>query len=400
MKAHIVKRQGSKGPHYAVVVELGRDAEGRRLQKWHQAGTTKKQADAKLDSLLRQLGDHTYAPPSDLTVEDYLDDYLAALRMRFGQSGRNGLSPATWQGYRRIVDFHLKPELGSLKLTELRAHHVEKYETRMLEDGWAHWGSMGKGERKRGLSPTTVLQHHRVLHKALGDAVHKGIIIANPCDAVRAPGAADRHLRVLDAEEAVGLIQKAQGTSLHMPVVIALATGARCGEIVALRWREVDTDGGVIRILRAAAEVDGERVETAPKSAAGVRSITIDAATVAALKAHRDASTVRSLKRDDYVCTDADRAAWWSNGLSIAFRAFAKRSGEKGLRFHDLRHSHATILAAAGVHPRVVQERLGHADVAFTLRRYTGYWPNMQADAAEKIGALLGAAIAPQVAAN
>lgn len=399
MKAHIVKRQGSKGPHYAVVVELGRDAEGKRGQKWHQAGTTKKQADAKLDSLLRQLGDHTYTPPSDLTLSEYLDDYLAGLKSRFGQQGKKGLARGTWEGYRRIVEHHLKPELGSLKLTDLRSHHVEKYESRMLEDGWAHWGSKGKGERKRGLSPTTVLQHHRVLRKALSDAVRKGIIAANPCDAVQAPGAATTHLRTLDATEAGSLLAMASGTPMHMPVLIALTTGMRCGEVCALRWRDVDLDAAVVRVQRAAVEEDGKRVEAAPKSGEA-RSITIDAATVAALKAQKDANTVRSLQRDDYACTVDGRAPWSSNGLSIAFRAFAKRNAVKDFRFHDMRHTHATLLAAAGEHPRVVQERLGHADVAFTLRRYTGFWTNMQAGAAEKIEGLLGEAITAAVATN
>jgi integrase len=163
--------------------------------------------------------------------------------------------------------------------------------------------------------------------------------------------------------------------------------------------RDCDLDGAMVRVLRAATIVDGERTEKQPKSGEG-RSITIDPATVAALRAHLDSRKVRSIQRDEYVVCDDKGKPWASNDLSMAFRAFAKRHKLENLRLHDLRHSHATILAAAGEHPRVVQERLGHADVAFTLRRYTGYWTNMQAGAAEKIGSLLGEAVAPAAADN
>ncbi len=139
--------------------------------------------------------------------------------------------------------------------------------------------------------------------------------------------------------------------------------------------------------------------EKAPKSGEG-RSITIDPATVAALRAHFDSRKVRSIQRDEYVVCDEKGKPWASNDLSMAFRAFAKQHKLEDLRLHDLRHSHATVLAAAGIHPRVVQERLGHADVAFTLKRYTGYWANMQAGATQVIEASLGAAAIPATAHN
>lgn len=383
MKARIYKREGPHGKHYSVIVELGRDADGRRQQKWHSAGTTKAEAEDKLDEVLRQLSDRTYVAPTKLTVGAYLDDYVAGLKRRIGQAGRKGLASGTWDSYRRIVKYHLKPELGSLKLADLTAHHVEKYETKMLESGWAH-GKARSESGTRGLSPTTVAQHHRVLHKALREAVRKGLIRANVCDAVRAPGAAVTHLRTLDAKEAAGLLRTAQGTPLHMPVLLALTTGMRAAEIAALRWSQVDVEHGVLRVSHS-------------KSEAGVRSIALDATTTAALKAARDGRKVRHLKRDDYVVTNESGQPLTSNLISQMWRRFAQSHDLKDLRFHDLRHTHATLLAQAGEHPRVVQERLGHADVAFTTRRYTGSWDNMQAGAAAKIGKLLGPAVGASV---
>lgn len=403
MKAHIVKRPRKNGGRvvgrrYYVVVELGRDpVTNKRTQKWHSAGNTKDEADDTLLDILKELNADTYIPPSNLTVSEYLDDYLRGLRKRFGQEGRRGLALGTWLDYRRVIENHLKPELGSLKLTELKAHHVEKYEARMLEGGWAHWGKKGKGERKRGLSTTSVLKHHRVLSKALGDAIRKGLITSNPCDAVDAPAAAITDLRVLDADECADLLRLSHKTPMEMPVLLALTTGMRAGEICALRERacELDGDEGHIRVLRSATEDEhGARIETLPKYGK-TRSITIDRTTVAALKARRTGRAVRNLRGDDYLVSDETGAPLSSNDLSAAWRSFAKQNGVKRLRFHDLRHSHATMLAAAGEHPRVVQERLGHRDVAFTLRRYTAYWSNMQAGAAEKIERLFGAAIAP-----
>lgn len=403
MKAHIVKQEDKNAAgratnkRYYVVVELGRDSvTGKRIQKWHKVdGKTKDAAEAKLQELLQQVNGGTYAPPTDVTVGDYLDGYMKRLKRRFGQTGRDGLSEATWESYRRIFDHHVKPKLGGMRLTDLKPAHIDKYETDMLENGWAHWGKQGPGKRTRGLSPTTVLQHHRVLKTALKAAVPQ-YIPSNPCDAVRPPGAADKHLRVLDADEASDLIRMAQGSDLEVSILIALTTGMRAGEICALKRRDCDLDGATVRVLRAATAIGGQRREKAPKSGEG-RSIRIGATTVAALRAHFDARKVRSIQRDEYVVCDQHRKPWASNDLSKAFRAFAKRHKLEDLRFHDLRHTHATILAAAGVHPRVVQERLGHADVAFTLRRYTGYWANMQETAAQVTETLLGEAVGSQL---
>lgn len=408
MKAHIVKQESKNASgrvtskRYYVVVELGRDpVTGKRRQKWHKVdGKTKDAAEAKLQELLVQINGGTYAPPSDLTLSEYLDGYMKRLRQRFGQKGRDGLTEGTWESYRRIFDHHVKPELGGMKLADLRPPHIQQYETKMLEQGWAHWGEKGAGKRKRGLSPTTVLQHHRVLRTALKAAVPH-YILSNPCDGVRPPGVAQKHLRVLNAEEAADLIRAAKDGPLHMPVLLALTTGMRAGEICALRRRDCDLDADepVVRVLLATTTVKGERQEKDPKSGVG-RSVRIDAATVAALRAHFDGRKVRRLRGDEYVVCDDKGRPWESGDLSQAFRGFAREHKLDGLRFHDLRHSHATMLAAAGEHPRVVQERLGHADVAFTLRRYTGYWTNMQAGAAARIESLLGEAVKPAAEHN
>jgi integrase len=373
MKGHIYKRAPGK---FWIVLELGKDENNKRKQRFITFYGTKKAAEKELIRHLQIMESGTYAEPSTMTVGAYLDSWLS-------DHARHTTTPRTYERYRTIVRLHLKPALGHFTLAKLHPLAIQELWARQLEDG---------------TSPTTVRKHHFVLHAAMTHAVQMRLLLVNPVGAVTPPKPRHREMKVLDEVGIARLLAAVDETPIRIPVLLALACGMRRGEILGLRWSDVDLDEGRLAVRQTIQEAEGKRIMKGPKTPRSRRVIALPSVVVEALRQHRaEQAQARLLLGSRYanpelVCTQSDGSAWWASNFDRTFRN-AKKRADIDVRFHDLRHTHATQLLIAGVHPKVVSERLGHASIGITLDTYSHVLPSMQEEAAERVDGALRAAL-------
>jgi integrase len=343
-------------------------------------------AERELRRLLRSVDTGEHVDPTRMTVQQWLTTWLAAVK--------GEIAPKSHERYTEIVTNFLVPELGAVAITKLSPVHIQK--------AYAGWAVGGRLDGKRGgLSPRTRRHLHRILKTALSRAVEQQVIARNPADAFkkRLPKVERRQMVILTAEQSAALLRCIEQTRVYWPVLLALATGARRGEILALRWRSIDLDRGVVQIVESLEQTKAGLRFKAPKTDKA-RAVALPAFAVEALARlkRRQAEDLLALgvrqTSDALVCGRADGQPMQPRSLTHEFARLIKR--QKGLprvRFHDLRHSHATQLLQAGVHPKVAQERLGHSTISTTLDLYSHVTDTMQQDAASRLDAVLGGAI-------
>jgi integrase len=378
----------ARGNSVRIRISAGRDpVTGKRVVKSITARTSGPAAeDGKLKiprdlerervRILRDLDTGTLADPGRLTLADLAHSYLAHARTR--------TRPRTAQRYAELLNGHVLPRIGGVRLSKLRPLHVQQALDAMLGVG---------------LAPRTVLHAYRVLSAALRYAVRLQILGVNPAAAVSPPRPERTALTIPDPQAVAAILRAAEGTALHAPLVVAAATGMRRGEVLGLNWSSVDLRSGLVRVVRAAqVGAKGAVQFLEPKSDRSRRTVALPPLAVEALRRHRKDQASRHLLAG---------AAWQALGLvfdrgdggpihpdlfSQGFQRLAKRLGVP-VRLHDLRHAYATALLVAGVHPKVVSEALGHSSVAFTMDIYSHVLPSMQRAAADAIQAALGPAM-------
>jgi integrase len=283
-------------------------------------------------------------------------------------------------GDRELLTIHVEPVVGSVRMTELRPAAVHAVVAKVLDIR----------------SPRTAVNVYRVLSEMLGEAVRWGVIATNPALAIRPPRAPRLTLHVPDADTCAVILDCARGSSMEGPVTLALGTGMRLGEILALRWRDVDLERKVIRVTATLSYVAGEFTFPQPKTYRARRPIDVPEFVVSFLRRQRKAQAEQQMRvRDvwmDYGIVLFDPIgqplAPWS--VSADFRRLTRELELPRTRFHDLRHAHATQLLAAGVHPKAVSERLGHSSVAFTMDTYSAVIPSLGRAAADAADTLFG----------
>ena len=238
--------------------------------------------------------------------------------------------------------------------------------------------------------------YHGILHRALDQAVKWRLIRYNPCDAVEAPRPRHPEMRTWTAEEARAFLAATADHELAALWRLALTTGMRRGELLALRWQDVDLDRRQLAVRRTLSRGPDGLYFSEPKTRAGQRSIALPSSAVVALREHRRRQLERRLvlgsawHETDLVFGRGDGQVLHPNVVHATFRCLVDRLGLPRIRFHDLRHTAATLMLADGVHPKVVQERLGHATISMALDRYSHVTMDMQREAAERIEKLLG----------
>jgi len=385
MKGSLIKRSPCS---WSAVIELGRDPiTGKRRQKWYTVAGNKKDAQRELTRLLHSLDTGCYVDPTKLTVRDYLEKWLA-------DYAKTNVGAKTFHRYQEIVRLHLVPALGAYPLNKLQPLNIQSYYTHALEAGRLPKGPKNPPEEKRGLSEQTVLHHHRVLHDALHRAVRWQLLVTNPVDRVEPPRPRRKEVNAPDESQAARLLAMAEGTPLYIPAVLAVCTGARRGEILAIRWSDLDLETGVLMVRRSLQQTPEGLSFKEPKNGR-VRRIDLPALAVEALKLHRGEERKQkellgeSYQDLDLVCCHEDGSLWRPESFSPAFSKFARLIGLKSLRYHDLRHGHASQLLKAGIHVKAISERLGHATCAFTLDVYGHLLPGIQQEAARKVDAAL-----------
>jgi integrase len=235
---------------------------------------------------------------------------------------------------------------------------------------------------------------HRVLRQCLQQAVEWQMLARNPADVVRPPKVERRQMKTLDADGTVDLIEAARGGRLFIPILLGVLCGLRRGEVVALRWRSIDLDQGQIAVSASTEQTDAGIREKETKSGKS-RAVALPSMVVDELRQHRLRQAEQllalgvRLDDDHHVVAREDGMPLQPRTLSQAFRKLIARHGLKKIRLHDLRHSHATAMLAAGVHPKIAQERLGHSSVSVTIDLYSHILPGMQAEAVSLVDAAM-----------
>jgi integrase len=372
-RGYIRKRGGS----YAITVSAGVDpATGKRSQKYSSASTPEA-ADVELTRMLRDLDTNMFADPTRLKLVDYLrDSWLPHIATR--------VRPRTLLRYRQLLERHVVPKIGAVRLGKIRPLHVQAIVDAMIAGG---------------LAPRTTAGAYRTLHAALKQAVRWQILTVNAAAAVQPPRAERPKLTVPDSAMVGRLLGAARTTRWYVPLVLAATSGMRRGEVLALRWASVNLDTGLVRVVASLQLIDGLARFQEPKTARARRTLALPTATVAVLRRHRKEQTERRLLlgeawRDlDLVVEEGDGQPVSPDAFSRAFYRMAHGMGLPDVRLHDLRHAYATALLVAGVHPKVASEALGHSSVGFTLDTYSHVVPSMQQAAADAIEAAIGQAV-------
>ncbi len=362
MRGRIIKRKGSS--NYTIVLQLGLDMEsGKREQRWITAGPSKREAEKQMAKLIHELDNGSYIKSDKTTVAQYLQRWLVECR-------KPSLSPRSYERYKGIIEKNLIPAFGSIPLIGLRPEHIQRHYANMVA---------------KGLAARTVRYDHIVIHGALRMAVKWQLVSRNVADAVEPPKAKHTEMQTWDADEVAQFLEAAKITPYHVLFYAALYTGARRSELLGLSWRHVDLLYSQLNIERGLHWIkNGGYVFTQPKSAKSRRTIALPSSLALLLKEHREKQEYtrvfagKSWAEDDLVFAHPDGSPLFPNSVSKAWKLIAKQAGVKVIRFHDARHSHATLLLRQGAHPRVVQERLGHSTIATTLDVYSHVTPGIQ----------------------
>lgn len=335
---------------------------------------TRQEAARRLAAAVRDRDNGALVVADKLSVEQYFNSWLAVTKAT--------IRPRSWETYESYVRLHFLPSFGRMMLTKLTAQHLQLLYAKKLEEG---------------LTTTTVHHLHTILHKALNNAMRLGLIQRNVCDLVDPPRMRHHEMTTLSEEQARLLLTTASGKRLEALYVLALATGMRQGELLALRWRDVDLDGSTLRVRATLQRTEAGFVFAEPKTAQSRRRIALSKTVVDALRQHKirqleeRLAAVNVWEDHDLVFPNViGKPLEAGNVLRRSFWPLIRRTGLPRMRFHDLRHTAATLLLGRGINPKIVSELLGHSNVSITLTIYSHVTPHMQQQAADAMDAALG----------
>jgi integrase len=375
------KKRGEKWYFWA---ELEPGADGRRRQVSKGGFRTRKEAEKGFAEFRDQVRRGEYVAPSKLTVGFFLEEeWLPAIKA--------SIRPGTHDHYSRMVGGYVVPRIGARRLSELTPSQLNSFYAGLLVDG----RQQKSASKPAGLSPKTVRHVHTLLHKAFNDAVRWGSLQRNPADRAEPPRPRTPEMKVWDVTRLRIFLNQVADDRLGPIWLLIATTGMRRGEVVGLRWSDVDLDAGRISIVQTHVLVNRQVMVSEPKTLKGRRSIAVDASTVTALRQFRRLQLEERLRYGE-LWTDTGLVVTHEDGTAINPRLFsswfaqhARAAGLPPIRLHDLRHSYATAALAAGIPAKVVSERLGHANIAITLDTYSHVLPNMQEKAAEQVAQLI-----------
>lgn len=377
MRGHIVKRYKNS---YTIVLNMGYDpVTGKRLQQWVSVKGNRKEAEKRLSELLHQLDTGGFIKPSKVNfgefIQQWLKDYASA-----------NVKPKTFEGYKWVMERHIIPTLGNIPLINLQPQHLQEYYAKELSTG---------------LSNRSVLSFHRLIFEALSHAVKWGLISRNVAQAVDPPRPKNLEMQTLDAYGVQKLLETAKTAlgGLYYPVLhLAVYTGMRRSELLGLRWKDVDLLASELSVVQVMHQLSGSRIVFQdPKTAKSKRLIALPPSATLILRAHREKQEAertllgKPLTRDDLVFSHLDGSPLRPDTITHAFIKIAEKAC-LNIRFHDLRHTHASLMLKQGIHPKIVQERLGHASIQITLDTYSHVTPGLQEAAAKRFDEFLSTA--------
>ena len=362
-----IRRRGANS--FEIRFDLER-VNGKRRSRSVAFRGTFKEAQKELSRLLAAADAGTLIDPSNMTVGEYLSAWLDSTLTQ---------SPKTLERYRELAERQVAPHLGGIKMQKLTPEHIERWHAALLSEG---------------LSPRTVGHAHRVLGAALRRAVENGTLARNVA-AIRKPPAVEQdEIEILTPEQVTAVLDSLKGHSLHPIVSLALATGVRRGELLALEWRDIDLDRGVLRVERSVEETKAGLRLKPPKTKRGRRNIGLPADTVAMLREHRKAQMELRLALGQggqpvLVFSTIEGGHLKPNGISRSWRQTCKARKLPRVQFHALRHTHASTLIRAGVDVLTISRRLGHSRASMTLDVYGHLMEGADAAATKAIEGVL-----------
>ncbi|GAB6158802.1 site-specific integrase [Desulfotomaculum varum] len=372
MPEHLEKRH--KGS-WTIVIDLGRDPltnKRKRLVRGFKGN--KREAEKELARLINEYETGQYIKPSKIKLGQYLLRWLE-------DYGRPNLAPTTYYSYSKIIEKHIIPVLGNIILNKLQPMHLQQYYSQKLQT----------------LSNRTVLYHHRVLKEALSHAVQWQLLSRNVADAVQAPKNKQKDIELPDLKNIDRLLNAAIEHRDYEIILCALFTGIRRGEILGLRWHDVDLKKNMIFVRNTLQRLpDKGLFFTEPKSKKSRRQILMPQFLSNILQNHRKRQLEEKLRLGqlyqdhNLVFPRPDGTPQDPGQLSHRFKDLVDNIGLSRLRFHDLRHFHATLLLSENINPKKVQERLGHQTISLTLDVYSHLIPSMQNEIAQKLDDIYG----------
>lgn len=375
-------RVNKRGANWQYTVDVGNDpATGRRRQKTKGGFRTRKDAEKALADVINAVNTGTYVGGTRATFREFAENtWLPAIK--------STIRPTTFASYTFVVNKYLVPRIGSLRLSEITPAHLNAVYGEMLESG--------RTNNTGGLSTRTVRLAHVTAHRALRDAVKWGLLGRNPADAADPPMVKRPEMKSWSPDELVTFLTEATGERFHTLFLLAATTGMRRGELVGLRWSDIDFATNRLAISRAIVVANDQMVESEPKTTKSRRTVALDPATISALKAWRHQQLEERMLMGAGWQGTTDAVFAWPDGslihpniVSKTFDRLVKKHELPRITFHGLRHSSATAALVGGVPAKVVSERLGHSSVGITLDTYSHVLPSMDEDAAAVISALV-----------
>ena len=369
-----------KGNRYYPVIDLGKDPiSGKRRRKWHGGHDRKRDAQKTLNEILSRIQSGEYVEPNRKTLSEFLLGWL--------DTRRESVAPTTHANYTHQINSYVIPHLGHRKLQDVTALELSDFYALLL--------TSGRRQSSGGLSAKSVLNVHRVVSKAMADALRWNLITRNPATHAEVPKAQRREMNIWSADQVKAFLTVEKDTREFPIWVVASTTGMRRGEILGLSWSAVDLDVGRLSVVQTLVNLDNKpTIRKEAKTASGHRSVELDRDTVEVLRQHRRRQAQERLRAG---------SAWQDHGLVFCrengtsdkpqrvtrvFKAKSAAAGLPQIRFHDLRHTWATLALSTGGHPKIVSQRLGHSSISITLDLYSHVTPGMDKEIAEQVAAL------------
>lgn len=368
--AGFIRRRGSS---YQIILEYGKDAQGKRIRKAVTA-KTEKEAEKILIEHNYNMQNNNFVKPNTMTYKEFLTFW-------FDSYVKRNCEKTTQGEYKRIIDKYLSPKLGDIKLQELQPFHIQKYYEWLM------------AEKK--LSPNTIYRHHANIRKSLDFALKQQFITRNTADAVELPKKKDFEGSFYTIEQIQNLQKLLKNNELEIPINLAIYLGLRRGEIAGLKWKSIDLINRSIEIKEVRVRLDKTIITKKPKTKGSLRTLYIPDDLLILLTNHKQKQ--EQLKKDigkeykggDYVCTKSNGIIFRPEKISMAFRNFIEKNNFPHIRLHDLRHSFATILYQNGVPIKNISETLGHSDITTTLKIYAHLMENSKKDSVNKMNDIL-----------
>lgn len=373
MKGHVRKR----GNKWCFVVTIGKDRiTGERIQKWFSGYDKERDAERAMIEKIKEINDGTYIEETDETVEQFMTRWL--------ENKKNQVRPGTFKAYSWLIKTHLIPHLGKLEIFELKPRHLsDLYNKKLLSK----------------ISANSIKKLHSLIKDALEEGVGYGDIPRNIAQAVTPPRVKKVKFEVWNENHLKIFLDFARKDRFYVAFELAASTGMRIGEILGLRWKDIDLEGSKLSVRQAYTKADSGYEFHEPKTASGERSVALFPSTVSLLKDHYVEQEMEKESNKDFyndhglVIQTHIGTPLSPRNLSRSYYKILDKIDEDEsiqnfprIRFHDLRHTHATLLLKRGIHAKIVQERLGHSSITITLDTYSHVLPGLQEAALKGLG--------------